>query len=457
MASPASSINYRLPQIEKLLQLNEFQAHIDSLSRPVVTRLMQEELRAIRQSDDFKSKGCTDIDAIQRIMSRCAKTEHKKLQRVINATGTVIHTNLGRSPIDVEIWDSVRDINTGYNNLELQIASGKRGGRKGLMCELLQALTGAEDGLIVNNNASSLYLLLAELAKGKEVIISRGEQIQIGGGFRIPDILALTGAKMVEVGCTNITTADDYINAITAETALVLMVHQSNFTIQGFTEKPDIAEVVKRLPAHIILAVDQGSGLTNETLSQSETSIAQYIKWGVDLVCFSGDKIMGGPQSGIICGRQTLIASLEKNPMMRTFRPSRIIYSLLEALLIKKLNHAPSGNGIAQKTIDEQKKTLDKAKRLVEFFPRNLTLRSLPLIIGGGALPNTQYVSFGVSITCQGHSAEAISKALRRGKNPIITTIKNDEVLCHLATVNDNDYLVLQQKLQDYFQELCTL
>ncbi|KPU82632.1 selenocysteine synthase [Psychromonas sp. PRT-SC03] len=457
MTSSLSPINYRLPQIEKLLQLSEFQPYIQSLSRPIVTRLMQMELNAIRQSDNFKLQGCEHVNVMQRIMSLCSQTQYKKLQRVINATGTVIHTNLGRSPINTEIWDSVREINTGYNNLELQITSGKRGGRKGLMCELLQALTGAEDGLIVNNNASSIYLLLAELAKGKEVIISRGEQIQIGGGFRIPDILALTGAKMVEVGTTNITTADDYINAITEETALVLMVHQSNFTIQGFTEKPDIADIVKRLPEHILVAVDQGSGLTNETLAQSEVSVAQYIKWGVDLVCFSGDKLLGGPQSGIICGRHALIALLEKNPMMRTFRPSRIIYSLLEAILIKKLNQSDSGKGIAQRTIDDQQKIHDKAKCLVASFPRYLTLKSLPLVIGGGTLPNAQYVSTGVSIKCEGQSAEAISSALRHAPNPIITTIKNNEVLCHLATVNDDDYLILQQKLQHYFQQLCRL
>ncbi|AGH82375.1 selenocysteine synthase [Psychromonas sp. CNPT3] len=454
MTSLSSTINYRLPQIEKVLQLHELQFYINSLSRPIVTRLIQKELDSIRQSDEFKQQGCDAINVIERIVSRCSQTQYKKLQRVINATGTVIHTNLGRSPINAEIWDSVRGINIGYNNLELQISSGKRGGRKGIMGELLQALTGAEDAVIVNNNASSVYLILAELAKGKEVIVSRGEQIQIGGGFRIPDILALTGAKMVEVGSTNITTADDYINAITPETALILMVHQSNFTIQGFTEKPDIADVAKRLPAHIILAVDQGSGLSNETLSQSEICIAQYIKWGADLVCFSGDKILGGPQSGIICGRHALIALLEKNPMMRTFRPSRIIYSLLEALLIKKLNKANSGKGIAQRTIDDQQNIHDKAKRLVALFPQYLTLKSLPLVIGGGTLPNTQYVSTGVSIKCEGHCAEAISSALRQAPNPIITTIKNAEVLCHLAAVNDDDYLILQQKLQLYFQQL---
>ncbi|MBD1577982.1 L-seryl-tRNA(Sec) selenium transferase [Vibrio sp. S11_S32] len=451
MASSQSPINYRLPQIEQLLQTNQLQTYLASLSRPVVKSLIQTELQTIRQSDQFKQHGCEGIDVIGRIIKSCYAAQRKKLQRVINATGTVIHTNLGRSPIDAEIWDSVRDINTGYNNLELQVESGKRGGRKGLICELLHALTGAEDGLIVNNNASSVYLLLQELAKGKEVIISRGEQIQIGGGFRIPDIMALTGAKMIEVGTTNITTADDYINAITEDTALVLMVHQSNFAIQGFTEAPDINEVAKRLPDHIILAVDQGSGLINETLSQQETSVSQYLKWGVDLVCFSGDKILGGPQSGLICGRGDLVAQLEKNPMMRTFRPSRIVYSLLEALLIKKLNHQSSGQGIAQKTVDNHQQTLARAQALVARFPQYLTFKSLPLIIGGGTLPNTQYESCGVVIQVDGQSAQTISRALRRCPTPIITTIQNDQVLCHLATVNDDDFLVLQQQLADYF------
>jgi L-seryl-tRNA(Ser) seleniumtransferase len=450
------SVNYRLPQVEQLLQHDEFQPYIQNLSRPVVKDLIQCELNHIRQTDEFKKQGCDGAsynkeNVIKRLSSLCYKLSQTKLQRVINATGTVIHTNLGRSPIDADVWDSVRDVNIGYNNLEIQLESGKRGGRKGLICELLRALTGSEDGLVVNNNASSIYLMLTELAKGKEVIISRGEQIQIGGGFRIPDILALTGAKMVEVGTTNITTADDYINAITEDTALVLMVHQSNFYIEGFTESPDIAEVAHRLPVHIILAVDQGSGLINETLSQTETSVAQYFNSGADLVCFSGDKILGGPQAGILCGRHDLITRLEKNPMMRTFRPSRIISSLLEALLVKKLNQDKSGQGIAQRTVENGEKIKQRADTLVAQFPQFLTLKSLPLVIGGGTLPNVQYDSFGIAIHCKGISPEMISRTLRCCPVPIMTTIQNGELRCHLATLSDDDFKVLQQQLTDFF------
>ena len=244
-----------------------------------------------------------------------------------------------------DLWDEVRDLNTGYNNLELDLATGKRGGRKGLIAPLLRCLTQAEDSLVVNNNAASLFLLLQEVAKGREVIVSRGEQIQIGGGFRIPDILALSGAKLVEVGTTNITTAKDYLDAITDQTALVLMVHRSNFAIRGFTESPDINEVARALPEQVVLAVDQGSGLTTEEFAPDETSVRQYIKAGADLVCYSGDKLLGGPQSGIISGRSDLIKRLEKHPMMRTFRPSRIVYSLLERLLIHKLNKSPNRRG----------------------------------------------------------------------------------------------------------------
>ena len=357
MTSPKGFI--RLPQVEQLLQEPEFASYIRHLSRPIVTDAVRDVLSAIRRSgilapDSDKSPEQHNTEVQQRVYSdihnRCRFLLNKRHNKVINATGTVIHTNLGRSPIDPAIWDAVSAVNTGQCNLEIKLSDGKRGQRKGMVDQLLAKLTGAEDALVVNNNASSIYLMLNELAAGKEVIVSRGEQIQIGGGFRIPDILALSGARLVEVGTTNITTADDYLDAITENTAMVLMVHTSNFAVRGFTESPDIAEVARKLPEHVILAVDQGSGLTTETFAAEEVPVSSYIKAGADVVCFSGDKIIGGPQAGIVCGSKKYIGRLEKNPLMRALRPGRIIYSLLEELLVRKLNKAHEGMGLAEQT-----------------------------------------------------------------------------------------------------------
>ncbi|SDH47722.1 L-seryl-tRNA(Sec) selenium transferase [Vibrio xiamenensis] len=454
MSSASTSINYRLPQIEHLLQQSQFDIYIQTLSRPVVRSIMQQTLESIRRRPTFKTCGCEGIDVHALIERQCKKTASDKLQKVINATGTVIHTNLGRSPIDERIWDGVRDVNTGYNNLEIELSTGKRGGRKGILRALLREFVGADNALVVNNNASSLYLLLSELAHGKEVIISRGEQIQIGGGFRIPDILKLTGAVMVEVGTTNITTSQDYLDAITENTAMVLMVHQSNFAIQGFTQAPNIADVAKQLPDHVLLAVDQGSGLTDEGLGHNEPSAAQYLKWGADLVCFSGDKIFGGPQSGIVCGRSDLIERMEKHPMMRTFRPSRIVYSLLEALLVVKLNQDDAGQGVALRAVKNEPLIRQRAEALAARFSNYLYAKSMPLVIGGGTLPTVQYPSYGVAFKPLKRSVEAISRDLRSCPIPIITTIQNGELLCHFATILESDIARLNTQLEGYFASL---
>ena len=242
-SSSIPTVNYRLPQIEQLLQHSDLADYVRLLSRPVVTNTLRQLFTSIRQHPNFKTQGVDDLDVMALVVDSCRQLQRRRQQRVINATGIAVHTNLGRSPIDEQIWDSVKAVNTSYNNLELKLSDGKRGDRNGLLPTLIQSWIGAEDCVVVNNNAASVYLVLHALAAGKEVIVSRGEQVQIGGGFRIPDILALSGCKLVEVGTTNITTSDDYINAITDNTAMVLMVHQSNFSMQGFTESPDIQDV----------------------------------------------------------------------------------------------------------------------------------------------------------------------------------------------------------------------
>ncbi|MGF1860329.1 L-seryl-tRNA(Sec) selenium transferase [Photobacterium profundum] len=451
-----TAINYRLPQVEQLLQYPSLQTYILALSRPVVTDIIRSQFALIRQSERFQVQGVEGVDVLAVVIKACEVLQGKRQVRVINATGIAVHTNLGRSPIATALWDSAREVNTGYSNLELELATGKRGGRNGLLPTLVNAWLGAEDCVIVNNNAASLYLILHALAAGKEVIVSRGEQIQIGGGFRIPDILALSGCKLVEVGTTNITTSDDYINALTDNTAMVLMVHQSNFSIQGFTESPDIQDVAKRLPEHVQLVVDQGSGLSSEQYANSETSLSRYLHMGADLVCFSGDKILGGPQAGIIAGRQDLTQVLLKNPMMRAFRAGRIVLALLEELLVKKLNQEPSGEGAAQHTLLRCRHTRILADRLTVKWSPYAEVVSMEMQVGGGSIPSETYACFGLALSLPGKAQQHLD-AFRVMPTPIIAYLHADRLMLNLATLLDDDLPRFEAQIEHYLQRFLSI
>lgn len=465
----------RLPQVEQLLQEPMLAPYIRQLSRPLVTDVVRRTLSTLRQTRSFSTRDITNAPLNQELMqgatrdslnqqmiqnitrdslnqlliNACQNLLNQRHTRVINATGTVVHTNLGRSPIDPALWDATADVNTGYCNLEIKLADGKRGQRKGIVSQLLGSLTGAEEGMVVNNNAASVYLMLNELAKGKEVIVSRGEQIQIGGGFRIPDILALSGAKLVEVGTTNITTADDYINAVTDNTAMVLMVHCSNFVVRGFTESADIREVARRLPDSVVLAVDQGSGLSTEQFAANETPMSHYIRAGADLVCFSGDKILGGPQAGIICGRKVLVQQLEKNPLMRAFRPGRMVYSLLEELLVRKLNREPEGQGIAEKSVTAREAIQQRAEELATVLGEKGRLIPSQMVVGGGTLPDEFFPSWSVELAIAA-PAEQVLSHLRAMPLPVIGVIRNDRVQLNMAAVLPRELPVLTEQLRRY-------
>ncbi|MGY0217786.1 L-seryl-tRNA(Sec) selenium transferase [Endozoicomonadaceae bacterium StTr2] len=439
----------RLPQVEQLLQEPFLAPYIRRLSRPLVTDVIRKTLGKIRQRDNFRTEGISRDALFSSLESACRFLLNQRHARVINGTGTVVHTNLGRSPIDPALWDSVADVNTGYCNLEIKLSDGKRGQRKGIVSQLIGSLTGAEDALVVNNNAASVYLLLNELARGKEVIVSRGEQIQIGGGFRIPDILALAGAKLIEVGTTNITTADDYLNAVTENTAMILMVHCSNFVVRGFTESPDIKDVAHRLPEHVILAVDQGSGLSTERFAANENPSSHYLRAGADLVCFSGDKILGGPQSGIICGKKELVKQLEKNPMMRAFRPGRMVYSILEELLVRKLNRTPEGQGVAEKAATGQQQIQQRAEQLAAALGDKVKLLPSQMLVGGGTLPDEFFPSWSLELQSD-KPADKIMADLRGMPLPVIGIIRNDRVQLNMAGILPREVPVLTEQLRSY-------
>ncbi len=450
-----------IPQVESLLILPEFTVFIQRLSRPVVSRTIAQTLDTLRKefvtgevSEDLDESAVRAL-AIEECRKTLVKKSRQGLQKVLNGTGVVLHTNLGRSPIPTALWDAVREVNTGYSNLEFNLENGERGGRGGLVMELLAVLCGAEAALAVNNNAAAMLLVLEAFCKGKEVIVSRGEAVQIGGGFRIPDILALSGARLKEVGTTNITTTQDYCTAIGPETAAVLLVHSSNFALRGFTEKPSLSALSKALPEDILRIVDQGSGSTVEGLD-SEPSVGSLLRSGADLVCFSGDKILGGPQAGIIIGRADLIAILSKHPLIRAFRPGKTILSLLEASLLARLGGA--GVSTIEKGKSDARTRCLAAQRALKLSaePGLKTLRalskkitsSLPkdrikiipsrATLGGGSTPDQTISSMALLIKPH-KSAEKLSAALRQASPPLVARIEEEQIVVDLMALADEN------------------
>ncbi|MBN2551329.1 MAG: L-seryl-tRNA(Sec) selenium transferase [Spirochaetales bacterium] len=433
MNKPDSASLSRLPQIEKLLQTEELQLWFPRLSRPLVTRLASETIDAIRE----EVRGGGAVPPIQTIIGavadRCRQTAGRRIHHLINATGVMLHTNLGRAPISKTAWRSAEAVNTGFSNLEFDLQTGKRGKRKGIIPELLALLVGAEDALMVNNNAAAVFLILSALAKGREVIVSRGEQVQIGGGFRIPEILAQTGANMVEVGTTNITRLEDYTRAFSPDTAMVLTVHASNFRIRGFTARPGIRELAESLPEDVLLVVDQGSGTTTERIP-GEHSVAHYLSSGADLVSFSGDKVLGGPQAGFIVGRRDLIRKLAEHPLNRVFRPGKTIYSLMEEALVARLNRdaEPPVEAVLNLSVEELR---SRGQALLsDLPPGSVRLVESTVATGGGSAPDEQFPSLSVELLAE-RRPETLLEILRSGDPPVIGTIVEGRVRLNLATL----------------------
>jgi L-seryl-tRNA(Ser) seleniumtransferase len=435
-----------LPQIETLLQNEELEIWFSRLSRPLVARLASETIAeartAIQEGGEFPGEAAI----VRSVSERCRETVRRRIHHLINATGVVLHTNLGRAPISKAAWRSAEAVNTGFSNLELDLKTGKRGKRKGIIPDLLSILVGAQDALMVNNNAAAVFLILSALAKGREVIVSRGEQVQIGGGFRIPEILAQTGARMVEVGTTNITRLEDYTNAFGPDTAMVLTVHASNFRIRGFTDRPGIRQLAASIPEGVLLVVDQGSGTTTERIP-GEQSVSHYLSSGADLVSFSGDKVLGGPQAGFIVGDSELIEILSRHPLNRVFRPGKTIYSLMEEALVVRLNRAaaPPVEAVLSLPVEQLR---DRGESLLnELPPSTASLVDSTVTTGGGSAPDEQFPSLSIELLLK-EKPEKILAALRRMDPPIVGTIVAGRVQLNLATLLPEEIQLVGQSLK---------
>ncbi|TFG64462.1 MAG: L-seryl-tRNA(Sec) selenium transferase [Spirochaetales bacterium] len=446
-----------LPQIETLLQDESIACWIPLISRPLAADAARRTLRDIRTgSREQGSPVPAGEDIVRSVGAACAAVYARRLKRVINGTGIILHTNLGRSPLPEAGWENAGSVNCGYSNLEFELESGKRGRRSGLVPELLSVLTGAESSMVVNNNAAALFLILSALAGQKEVIVSRGEQVQIGGGFRIPEILRLSGAKLVEVGTTNVTTLADYMGAVTEQTAMILQVHRSNFALRGFTAAPDTRQIALAKPDHVILCVDQGSGVTMEELP-GETPARVFLSRGADLICFSADKVLGGPQAGCVAGKRELIRSLIKNPLFRVCRPGKTVYSLLEDVLIRRLNGEDGEAArITRIPKDELKK---RARRLVSGMGcPGLEIVESTMTTGGGSSPDETFPSYSIRFNLK-QKPEDILALLRSHNPPVLGMISDGRAQLNIAAVDPRDFGTLKDALRAVVQaeEQCML
>lgn len=440
----------KIPQVEKLLNHPLLKNQIKTLGRAAVAEIVSSYLNGVRRTA-LKSGSVPDIEeCVQAVSGLCGISAKKRISRVINASGVVLHTNLGRSPLPDGVWEAAKEAGQSYSSIEMNLLSGKRGGRFEFLRECMCRLVGSEDALILNNNAASVYLLLRSLAEGKEVIVARGQQVQIGGGFRIPEIMQLAGCKLVEVGTTNITTAADIKNAITENTAAVLYVHTSNYKIRGFTEELQLKEIKKLLPENVILAADQGSGNLFFNIPE-EPSVKHLLKEGADLVCFSGDKLLGGPQAGWIAGAGKYISAIGSHQLMRTYRVGKAVASLMEETLVHYLNY---GLPAAVKAMETPPSVIkQRSLNLISKLPEgSCKLAEVPFSLGGGTAPDLLFPSWAIKLNC-GKSAEKIKDLLRGMPVPVIVFISENKAIVHLIAVDEADDGYIAECLKEMLKE----
>jgi L-seryl-tRNA(Ser) seleniumtransferase len=409
---------------------------VDELARASDDPLAVEAARhVLARAREEISAGAEPGDLSERLQEELASAREARLRRALNATGVIVHTNLGRAPLAEAALDRVREVGRGYSNLEYDLGSGTRGSRQDHVAAALRRLTGAEAALVVNNNAAAVLLALAALAEGREVLVSRGELIEIGDGFRIPDVLVRSGARLVEVGTTNRTRAADYERAIGPETAVLLRVHQSNFRLVGFTELPSVAELAKIAKRHDLPLVDDlGSGAlspSNTALLGDEPSARESLEAGADLVCFSGDKLLGGPQAGIVVGSAEFVERLRRHPLQRAIRADKLTLAALEGTLTLHLEpeRAAREVPVLRMAGESSGAVRARAERLAALVGGEV--EETVARVGGGALPLAELPSFACAVE------EELAGPLRLGNPPVIGVVRDGRLLLDCRTLTD--------------------
>ena len=461
-----------IPSIEQLRQRAAVQRLEARYGREATVQALREEATALRERLVAGAQGGDahfatpkpvprDADGAaeqieERVEARLAEALAPSLRSVLNATGVIVHTNLGRAPLSRTALARVGEVADGYSNLEFDLRTGRRGSRTVHASKLLTRLTGAEDAVVVNNNAAAVLLVLAALAAGREVLVSRGELVEIGGGFRIPDVLRQSGAVLREVGTTNRTRAADYAAAIGDRTAAILRVHPSNFRIEGFTERPSLAEVAalgRRFDVPVV--EDLGSGhLRANAATAGEPTVRASIETGVTVCTFSGDKLLGGPQAGLIVGRREVLAHVRAHPLMRALRVDKLTYAALEATLIENAKGQAALTVPVERMIETPVVRLEARGdairvRLAGIQGLKVSVVPSDAAIGGGSTPGVTLRSRALAVEVDGRSASAIAAALRVAIYPVIGRIADEHLLLDLRTVDPEDDYHLIAAIRD--------
>jgi len=458
----------KIPSVEEILSREETIELLKNYPRSVVVDSIRKGLQKLRE-EILKKEDLSELNESIFSKENLSSIFQKEielqmihsLRRVINATGVVIHTNLGRAPLSDSAIARIIEVSRSYSNLEYNLEFGERGDRHSHVENILCRLSGAESAMVVNNNAGAVLLALNTLAEGREVIVSRSELVEIGGSFRIPDVMKRSGAILKEVGTTNRTHLSDYKNAIGPQTALLLKVHRSNFRILGFTSEVSLKEIVELGKQHHLPVVnDLGSGCFID-LSQygleKEPTVQESISSGVDIVTFSGDKLLGGPQAGIILGKKNFIEPMKVNPLTRALRIDKLTLSGLESTLLLYLDEKRAVNEIPvlRMLCLDQKKLKQRAKRLFKRLSEGIekyakiNLKEDFSQVGGGALPLQELKTIVVSIKPLIFSVNKLEENLRKGDPPIIARISKDELILDMRTIFDDDIPLLASGIEN--------
>ena len=446
-----------LPQVEKALQWPEISALCERCSRSEITRVLRttlDEIRSALLSESLEAERAELIASREGIVARLRKLLAARLRssyrRVINGTGVLLHTGLGRSVLSSAAVDAFRNNHTGYSIVEVDGHSGERNQREGALREVLCELTGAESATVVNNNAAATLLILGTFARGKEVIVSRGQLVEIGGSFRVPDIMEESGAQLVEVGTTNRTYAKDFEAAITPQTGMLLEVHTSNYAIRGFAHHTALEDLVE-LGAErgLPVASDLGSGCFLDMIKfgfEHEPLVRDKVLAGPEVVCFSGDKLLGGPQAGIIVGKKTAIEKVRAHPLFRALRIDKVSLTLLEATLrlYRNPEQVQENIPILRMLSNTTESLKEQADAFAAEFEGNSGRLKLEVIetsaqTGSGSLPDQAIPSCGIAMEHSELNPRKLSEALRSANPPVFTRVHGERVLVDFRTLLDGD------------------
>ncbi|MBO8159665.1 MAG: L-seryl-tRNA(Sec) selenium transferase [Thermosyntropha sp.] len=451
----------KIPPVDEILQYEEVKDFFKIYNREFVVSAVRKALGNIRNWLKSTTEEMEKDEIVRNIVREIGEVVNSDasgtLCKVINGTGVVLHTNMGRAPLGKWALDYMKEMAVNYNNLEFDLEKGERGSRYFHVEELLRKITGAEAALVVNNNAAAVLLGLNTLAAGREVIVSRGQLVEIGGAFRIPEVMKLSGAKLVEVGTTNKTYIRDFEESINENTALLFAAHTSNYKIVGFSKEVELSELVELgRKRNLPVMQDLGSGILcdlSEWGLKDEPTVQKCAASGADIITFSGDKLLGGPQAGIIVGKREYVEAMKKNQLTRALRVDKLTISALEGTLLEYLCGNPYENipviNMLTLSREELKKRAEKLQMILKEKVGNfLSIDKIEIVevedmVGGGAYPATFIPGYGVEISFNGVKTEALSYIMRRGNPAFVSRIQEDKILISVRTLFEEDYLLI--------------